>query len=62
MFYNYQSGESHKGLFKSCIVPRPIAWISTKSKENITNLAPFSYFQAVCDEPPMIMFVASPKS
>lgn len=62
MFYDFTKDEIPKGLFKSCIIPRPIAWISTISKDGITNLAPFSYFQAICDKPPMIMFVASPKS
>lgn len=45
-----------KGLFKACVVPRPIAWISSFSKHGVHNLAPFSYFNIVCDEPPMIMF------
>lgn len=62
MFYDFTKDEIPKGLFKSCIIPRPIAWISSMSKDGITNLAPFSYFQAICDKPPMIMFVASPKS
>ncbi len=62
MFYNYNSEMPPSSIFKSCIIPRPIAWISTISKEGITNLAPFSYFQAISDSPPMIMFVASPKT
>jgi flavin reductase (DIM6/NTAB) family NADH-FMN oxidoreductase RutF len=44
--------------FKSCIVPRPIGWISTKSEEGIVNLAPYSYFNAVADIPPVIMFAS----
>jgi len=44
--------------FKSCIVPRPIAWISTVSPEGIVNLAPFSFFNGVSDTPPMVMFAA----
>ena len=38
------------------IVPRPIAFVSTKSKDGILNLAPFSYFNGVCSNPPTIMF------
>jgi len=38
------------------IVPRPIAFVSTKSTDNILNLAPFSYFNGVCSNPPTIMF------
>ncbi len=52
----YSALELPRGLFKSCIVPRPIAWVSSISKEGVLNLAPFSYFNAVSDEPPMIMF------
>ncbi len=37
------------------VVPRPIAWISTVSPEGIKNLAPFSFFNAVCDEPPIVI-------
>lgn len=45
-----------RGLFKSCIIPRPIAWISTINTKGDLNIAPFSYFNALCDNPPMIMF------
>lgn len=59
MFYTTQ--DLPKGLFKGSIIPRPIAWVSTISPEGITNLAPFSYFQAISDVPPMIMFVVTSK-
>lgn len=39
------------------ITPRPIAWVSTVSADGRTNLAPFSFFQAVCSNPPTLMFV-----
>ncbi|MDQ5980374.1 MAG: hypothetical protein QG602_3351, partial [Verrucomicrobiota bacterium] len=38
------------------ITPRPIAWVSTVSAAGQTNLAPFSYFQAVCSKPATLMF------
>lgn len=38
-------------LAVSAIVPRPIAWVSTVSAEGKDNLAPFSFFNAICDEP-----------
>src|ERR1035437_7141242 len=41
----------------SMILPRPIAWVSTISAEGRTNLAPFSFFQGVCANPPTLMFV-----
>jgi len=39
----------------STVTPRPIAWVSTLSKEGISNLAPFSFFQIISDEPPTLM-------
>lgn len=44
------------------IVPRPIAWVSTVSAGGQKNLAPFSYFNAVSSNPPMLGFsVSEPK-
>lgn len=42
-------------LLISCIVPRPIAWVSTIGKDGTPNLAPFSFFGAVGESPPTIM-------
>ncbi len=42
--------------FKALIVPRPIGWISSRSSDGVANLAPYSYFNAVCDAPPIVMF------
>lgn len=39
----------------SCIVPRPIAWISTISKEGVYNIAPFSFYTGITSEPPLIL-------
>lgn len=38
------------------IVPRPIAWVSTVSKQGTTNVAPFSYFTGVGSRPPSLLF------
>lgn len=46
-------------LLTTAVVPRPIGFISSLSPEGVANLAPFSFFNAVCGEPPMIMFCAS---
>lgn len=43
-------------LLTGAIIPRPIGWISTISEDGINNLAPFSYFNAVGDDPPHVMF------
>lgn len=46
--------ECYKWL--SCTVtPRPIAWVSTCSRDGVSNLAPFSFFQIICDKPPTFM-------
>ncbi|MCG3137081.1 MAG: hypothetical protein HJJLKODD_00923 [Phycisphaerae bacterium] len=42
-------------LFVTCIVPRPIGWISTLSTTGVSNAAPFSFFNAVCSDPLMVM-------
>ncbi|MBC9250591.1 flavin reductase [Pseudomonas alcaligenes] len=39
----------------STVTPRPIAWVSTRSAEGISNLAPFSFFQVISDAPPTLM-------
>lgn len=38
----------------SAVVPRPIAFVSTIGADGVTNLAPFSYFNAVSSEPPLV--------
>lgn len=40
----------------STVVPRPIAWVSTISDQGVGNLAPFSFFNALCSNPPCVMF------
>lgn len=42
----------------SLVVPRPIGWISTVDDNGTDNLAPFSYFNAVGNHPPTVMFSA----
>ena len=38
------------------VVPRPIAWVGSRSAEGVNNLAPFSFFNVVSVDPPMVMF------
>lgn len=45
--------------FKSCTVPRPIGWLSTISSSGIHNLAPYSQWQNLTFDPPMVMFAAN---
>jgi len=42
--------------FKAVISPRPIGWISTLDENGVANLAPYSFFNALSDNPPMVMF------
>jgi flavin reductase (DIM6/NTAB) family NADH-FMN oxidoreductase RutF len=44
------------------ILPRPIGWISTIDQAGKPNLAPFSFFNAVCSNPPHILFCSSIRS
>lgn len=59
----YEPGKTPSGLplnpFKSCCVPRPIGWISTVGRDGSHNLAPFSQFQNVAYDPPMVMVSAN---
>ena len=43
-------------LMIGTIVPRPIAFVSSVSPAGVYNLAPFSFFNAVCAEPPVVTF------
>ena len=55
----YETNVNNHGLehdpFKALVAPRPVGWVSTLSKNNKVNLAPYSYFNAVSDAPPMVM-------
>ena len=42
--------------FKALVVPRPIGWIGTVDADGRPNLAPYSFFNAVADRPPMVVF------
>ena len=42
-------------LLTSIVVPRPIAWVSSMDSDGSTNLAPYSFFNAVGNAPPTIM-------
>lgn len=60
----YKIGSPHglpRDPFKSCIVPRPIGWISTISPDGVVNLAPYSFFNGVAGKPPMVMFATNGK-
>lgn len=60
---HYDPAKDDHGLpynpFKSCVIPRPIGWISTTSPNDVDNLAPYSQFQNLTYDPPMVMFSAN---
>jgi flavin reductase (DIM6/NTAB) family NADH-FMN oxidoreductase RutF len=57
---NFSASElSHNelyGILLNSVAPRPIAWVSTMSASGQINLAPFSFFNAVCVDPPLLAF------
>ena len=44
------------GILLNSVAPRPIAWVSTISASGNLNLAPFSFFNVVCVDPPLLAF------
>jgi flavin reductase (DIM6/NTAB) family NADH-FMN oxidoreductase RutF len=50
------STENIYKLLVSTIVPRPIAWVTTQDVDGTVNAAPFSFFNAVSGNPPVIVF------
>ena len=56
----YDARKKNHGLpfdpFKAIVSPRPIGWISSLSVDGDFNLAPFSFFNAVSDNPHIVMF------
>ena len=42
-------------LMSQTLVPRPVAWVLSENDTGNYNLAPFSYFNAICSAPPLIM-------
>jgi flavin reductase (DIM6/NTAB) family NADH-FMN oxidoreductase RutF len=61
MFYTTDTNDH--GLphdpFKAIVAPRPIGWISTQARNGATNLAPYSFFNAISDHPKLVMFASS---
>ena len=57
-FHNLPPREAYAWMV-SVITPRPIAWVSTIATDGRTNLAPFSFFQGVCANPPTLLFIGA---
>jgi len=52
---NNMSSTAIYHLMTQTVIPRPIAWVLSKNNNDSLNLAPFSYFNAVCSDPPLCM-------
>jgi flavin reductase (DIM6/NTAB) family NADH-FMN oxidoreductase RutF len=48
-------------LLIGSVVPRPIAWTSTVSREGVRNLAPFSFFTVASRQPPTLCISVGPR-
>ncbi len=60
MFYTPDAGHNlPHNPFSAIVSPRPIGWISSRSKDGVDNLAPYSFFNAVAYEPPQVMFAST---
>lgn len=51
-------GKAFYKILNSVVVPRPIAWVSTRSAAGVDNLAPHSFFTVSCVDPPMVQFTS----
>ena len=57
MFYEPRNGHGLKyNPFKAIVAPRPIGWISTVDRDGRPNLAPYSFFNALASDPPIVAF------
>jgi flavin reductase (DIM6/NTAB) family NADH-FMN oxidoreductase RutF len=56
----YDAVENRHGLpndpFKAIVAPRPIGWVSSVSQAGIANLAPYSFFNAIAENPHYVVF------
>ncbi|TSJ61956.1 flavin reductase family protein [Starkeya sp. 3C] len=56
----YEPARRNHGLphnpLKAIVAPRPIGWISTLSQDGVANLAPYSFFNMVSEQPDIVMF------
>jgi flavin reductase (DIM6/NTAB) family NADH-FMN oxidoreductase RutF len=51
-------GRGAYALLNSVVVPRPIAWVSTRSADGVDNLAPHSFFTIAGVQPPVVQFTS----
>ena len=56
MIINFQQTEpaTRYHLLTQTVIPRPIAWVLSENSDASINLAPFSFFNAMCSDPPLL--------
>ena len=60
MYYRPKDGHGlPHNPFNAIVTPRPIGWISSRGKNGLDNLAPYSFFNAVAYTPPQVMFAST---
>ncbi len=63
MFYDVDENPACRPLprnpFKACVAPRPIGWISSLGVDGVANIAPYSFFNALASDPPLIMYASN---
>ncbi|MCC8940837.1 flavin reductase family protein [Bradyrhizobium sp. Arg68] len=55
---NLTQRERYKVL-TSFVLPRPIAWVTSLGEGGVVNAAPFSFFNAMCEDPPLCVFAVN---
>jgi len=58
MIFDAADTEARKNyqLLNGGVTPRPIAWISTRSRDGVDNLAPYSFFSVASCNPPVLLY------
>ncbi|VIO72229.1 hypothetical protein CI1B_38730 [Bradyrhizobium ivorense] len=46
-------------VLTSFVLPRPIAWVTSLGEGGVVNAAPFSFFNAMCEDPPLCVFAVN---
>jgi flavin reductase (DIM6/NTAB) family NADH-FMN oxidoreductase RutF len=60
MFYQPKDGHGlPHNPFNAIVTPRPIGWISSRGRDGVDNLAPYSFFNATAYTPPQVMFAST---
>ena len=63
MYIDFSELEAHQAYITltQTVIPRPIAWVLSENEDGSYNLAPFSFFNAICGGPPLIMIAVGEK-